>query len=115
MAETMAEIELATYQLGCTVVDTLEVIQRIIHLEMKKARLMARPTPRNITSYQRYIALRTAINAVSRARGLPYIGPSGRSVEEVQSIGETYSQSPSFLEPIVGGMWGVPQPQAVPA
>ena len=109
MAETMAEIELATYQLGCAVVGTLEVVQRIIQLEVKKTRLMTcPPAPQNSTSYQRYIALRNAIRSVSHARGLPYVGPSGRSVEEVQSIGQAYSQRPSFLEPIVGGMWRGP-------
>ncbi|KAJ3537274.1 hypothetical protein NMY22_g5655 [Coprinellus aureogranulatus] len=110
IASDTIEIRLVQYYLGCNIIDSLDMVDRLVHLQLKKSRTMARSCIRGITID--HLKLGGAIRRISLQRGVDdlhfeaYRRYKGRyDLEQLINIASKYANRPSFLDPIVAMIW----------
>ncbi|KAJ3520836.1 hypothetical protein NMY22_g12569 [Coprinellus aureogranulatus] len=106
MAKTLADLDLAKYRLGHTVVDALDLVQTIVHLQHHRFQILSRQTASgHHHSLQAYIDQERAIRDATLESGIPFFEPGGRSSAQVIKVGERFAEEPSFLDPMVRDLW----------
>ncbi|KAJ3545098.1 hypothetical protein NMY22_g2567 [Coprinellus aureogranulatus] len=117
IAIDMVETRLVQFRLGCCIVDSLDMVDRIVHLQLKKAQTLANCNSRGVKIDA--LTLAGAIHQVSEEKGLrdlPFQADDryGKryDMEQLINMASMYSSRPSFLDPIVATIWHSPAAEA---
>ena len=109
LADAMVEADLAKLRVGYTVIQTLDLVERLVDLQQLKLQLLASRTHHQLTDLHHQIELETAFRKASLEKDFPFREPLGYKITNIIAIGEKFAASPSFLEPTIYRMWSAAQ------